>query len=78
MIAGLGRELDDVQRQSSHRTLAQSVDPSDVRTSGMNGSQDLREFLVVMVPEFESSGRYCCAPCFAGECCQHLRKDNET
>jgi hypothetical protein len=75
MIAGLGGELDDVQRQSSHRTLAQSVDPSDVRTSGMNRSQDLWELLIVMVPKFESRGRYCRAPCFAGECCQHLRKD---
>jgi hypothetical protein len=78
VVAGIGGELDDVERQSSHWALAESVDPGDVWTSGMDRCQDLWQLLVVMVPEFESRGRYCCAPCFTGECRQQLRKDKRT
>jgi hypothetical protein len=78
MIAGHGGELDEVQRQSSHGAFAQSIHPGDGRTSLVNRCQDLRDLLVVMVPEFESRGRYSSAPCSTGECRQHLRKDNQT
>lgn len=78
MVAGRGGELNDVERKPSHRALAQSVDPGNVRTSGMNRSKNLRDLFIVMVPEFKSRGWYCCGLCFTGKCRQHLRMDNQT